>query len=72
MQTLENNCYRIKFLKNSLDDFYWPKNEDSQDVKSEYIFFGPITMIGSGTMQISTNDRSQIMHRYKSMRRVIK
>ncbi|XP_031338866.1 uncharacterized protein LOC116167612 [Photinus pyralis] len=61
--------YVIKFLKESLDSYDWPKTDDIQNVSAEYIFFGPITMYGTKPMTISKFDKQKIVVKYKALKR---
>lgn len=38
---------KIKFMKNELEKFIWPKNEDIHIIENQFIFYGPIQLQGN-------------------------
>ncbi|XP_031357928.1 uncharacterized protein LOC116181664 isoform X2 [Photinus pyralis] len=68
----EDKCYKIKFLQSQLNTFIWPKDDDVQTVDQQYIFFGPIKMIGTNNMTISEENRNAIKRKYKSIKKMYK
>lgn len=60
---------QIKFLKENLDNFSWPKQEDIQNVENIQVFYGPIKMLGSQPMRLSRADRVQINKLFKSLKK---
>ncbi|CAH0558700.1 unnamed protein product [Brassicogethes aeneus] len=63
------DTYTMKFLKYELNYFVWPKSEDVAIVSQQYIFYGPIDLIGSGPFQLKRNDFLKISKMYKTMKR---
>ncbi|KAK5640764.1 hypothetical protein RI129_009311 [Pyrocoelia pectoralis] len=68
-ETLQQEKYKIKFLRETLGQFDWPKQDDIQLVEHGFIFFGPIYMTGSLPMTITQAQRIQIIKKYKDMKR---
>lgn len=71
---LPNSQYDIKFLHerlnffNGLKELVWPNREDVAVISKEYIFYGPINLIGSLPFQICDLDREQIISLHKTMK----
>jgi len=59
------NFYQIKFLKEDLNTYIWPKTADIQDVNKKFIIYGPISLQGSGPFSIKRSDRMNIIKNYK-------
>ncbi|CAG9768534.1 unnamed protein product [Ceutorhynchus assimilis] len=60
-----NAYYKIKFLKAELDTFIWPRKEDIDTVYKDFIFYGPINLIGGGPFELKRADQVNIKSRYK-------
>ncbi|KAE9529664.1 hypothetical protein AGLY_011760 [Aphis glycines] len=56
LEILETSC-KIKFSKAELDKFKWPKVDDLQLDPQEYIFYGPISLIGCNPFDIKRSDK---------------
>jgi len=67
LEVLENNC-KIKFLKAELDKFKWPKVDDIQLVPQQFIFYGPISLIGCNPFDIKRSDKCNIQKLYKKLK----
>lgn len=63
----EESC-RVKFLKEELENFVWPKNEDIQTVDNKFIFYGPVSLFGSNPVQIRRADRLKIRKLYSEFK----
>lgn len=66
VEKLDGDVFRMKFLKQEVNVFIWPKNDDITEVNKKIIFYGPIQLIGSGPFQICTNDLGAINKQYKN------
>lgn len=64
----EDTCV-VKFLKENLEKFDWPAHEDKQVLKKQYVFYGPIQLIGSGPFTLKRADYVQIKNRYSAMKK---
>lgn len=64
-----NTHYVIKFLEKNFDKFVWPKREDIQQIKKEFIFYGPIQLEGNEPFTVKRNDSIKIKAKYKSIKR---
>lgn len=64
------NSAKIKFLKSELDVFIWPKETDIQIVQNEYLFFGPVTLIGTEPFQLNRHEKILIEKKYKELKRI--
>lgn len=62
---------QIKFLKEELDEFIWPKPDDVQDVEFKYVFFGPVDLSGNNPFKIKRADRLIINKMYKQLKQEI-
>ncbi|KAF5279100.1 hypothetical protein FQA39_LY05778 [Lamprigera yunnana] len=62
----EENFYVMKFLKQEMDVFVWPKNinTDISKVHESYIFYGPIDLIGCEPFRIARTDLLTINKKY--------
>lgn len=67
-----NKTIKMKFLKEDLQTFYWPKPDDIQIIQPVQIIYGPIKMIGCNPFSISRTDRCNIIARYKDFKRQMK
>lgn len=61
---------KIKFLKSELDIYKWPKETDIQIVQNEYLFFGPVTLIGTEPFYLNRYEKILIEKRYKKLKRI--
>lgn len=68
----EREKFVIKFLKQNLQKYMWPKIEDIQSVDKKFIFYGPIKLLGNGPFTISRIDLININKIYKDMKRSFK
>lgn len=59
---------KIKFLQSKLEAFVWPKREDIQIIDNNFIFYGPINMVGSYPLHITRHDRLTIIKKYKEFK----
>lgn len=66
--TDDRTC-RMKFLKSELENFIWPKELDVQNVDCDFIFYGPIELIGNGPFQLKRYDRIAIEKCYKLLKK---
>lgn len=64
----EATC-QIKFLYRNLDSFNWPKQEDVQQVKKGYIFYGPISLLGLSPFNLKRHDLCEIEKKYKLLKK---
>lgn len=61
---------KVKFLKMGLGDAYdWPKDDDIQIIKNNFLFYGPINLIGNGPFYIDDKCRRRISNKYKQLKR---
>lgn len=58
----------MKFLKEELGKFKWPKIDDLQVVPTKYIFYGPISLIGSNPFDIKRYDKCEIIKLYNNLK----
>lgn len=65
----ENTSYKMKFLRQNMGEFYWPKTEDLDYVQKVQIIYGPLRMIGCEPLTISREDREIIERKYKAMKK---
>lgn len=68
MEIKENTC-KIKFLREDLENFVWPRSDDIQEIDNKYLFYGPINILGSNPFQIKRYDRISITKIYKKLKR---
>lgn len=64
-----NTQYTIKFLEKIFDKFVWPKREDIQQIKKEFIFYGPIQLEGNEPFTVKRNDAIKIISKYKLIKK---
>ncbi|KAK4882365.1 hypothetical protein RN001_005684 [Aquatica leii] len=69
----EENFYVMKFLKQEMDVFVWPKNinTDISKVHESYIFYGPIDLIGCEPFRIARTDLLTINKKYKIIKKML-
>lgn len=65
VDNLNADVFKMKFLKQEVNLFIWPKVDDIANVNKKFIFYGPIQLIGTGPFQILNNDLSAINKQYK-------
>jgi len=63
---------QIKFLKNELNQFVWPKFDDIQQVETKFIFYGPVQLLGNGPFDLSYRDKLAIEKKYKTTKQELK
>lgn len=68
IEVFENSA-KIKFLKSELDIYKWPKETDIQIVQKEYLFFGPVILIGTEPFHLSRHEKILIEKKYKELKR---
>lgn len=66
--SIKTNRYTIQFLKEELDKFKWPTNDDIQDVPGKYIFYGPIEFIWFSPFEIKRSEKLNIIKMYKQLK----
>ncbi|KAF5278698.1 hypothetical protein FQR65_LT15586 [Abscondita terminalis] len=66
---VDNSTSKIKFLIAELNNFIWPKKEDLQLVENQYIFYGPLNLIGNGPFELKRYDRLIIEKKYKHLKK---
>lgn len=59
------DSFKMKFLRDYLEEYVWPKEEDSDTVNKIHIIYGPVNMIGCEPLNISKSDRCEIEKKYK-------
>lgn len=64
-----NSQIKMKFLKSELDSFIWPRDEDVTFVETQYIFYGPIELVGTGPFVLKFCDLEAIHKKYKLIKR---
>ncbi|KAL3265879.1 hypothetical protein HHI36_010071 [Cryptolaemus montrouzieri] len=57
---------KLKFLKEDLGRYLWPKKDDLQFVDKQFIFYGPIDLFGNDPFTISEHERYTIECEYKN------
>lgn len=68
---ISKNQSKIKFLKFELNKYIWPKDDDVQVVQNEYIFYGPIQLIGNYPFQLKRHDKLKIEKIFKHVKKGI-
>ncbi|RLU26209.1 hypothetical protein DMN91_000002 [Ooceraea biroi] len=66
---IEETTCQIKFLYRNLDSFNWPKQEDVQQIKKCYIFYGPISLLGLNPFNLKRYDLCAIEKKYKMFKK---
>lgn len=69
---IEDNILTIKFLKSELDRYVWPKKDDIQTLCREFVFFGPIKLIGNNPFFLKRCDFVKISKMYKTLKNTYK
>lgn len=59
IEVFENSA-KIKFFKSELDIYKWAKETNIQIVQNEYLFFGPVTLIGTEPFHLSRHEKINI------------
>lgn len=72
LNNISDNTVEIKFLKEVLETFSWPRKEDRQVVEKMHLFYGPIQMEGCQPLKLKRFDRDKINALYKSIKRNLK
>lgn len=67
----ESTCV-VKFLKQDLEQFTWPNHDDIQEVQKEFIFYGPLTLIGNGPFTLKRSDLVKIKALFQNKKREIR
>lgn len=65
MNILEGDTFKVKFLKQSGDQFVWPKRDDIDTVEKKYFFHGPIELTGFAPFTLKRHDLVSIKRLYK-------
>lgn len=60
VESLDDHIYKMKFLKSELDQFVWPKKPDIQEINKKFIFYGPISLLGSGPFRLKRQEKINI------------
>lgn len=68
LETLKGKSV-IKFLKSELENYVWPTKVDVQTVDDQYIFHGPVTLLGNYPFKIKYEDRVIIDAKYKLLKK---
>lgn len=68
LNILDGKC-TVKFLKDNLDTYEWPRNNDIQEVKNPFVFYGPIILQGAGPFTIKRHERLSIEKKFKQLRK---
>ncbi|KAF5283137.1 hypothetical protein FQR65_LT14066 [Abscondita terminalis] len=63
--------YKVKFLKSQLNYFIWPKHDDIDTIKRNFIFYGPMELIGSGPFELKRSDFLNICKQYKLTKKLV-
>lgn len=63
---------KIKFLKQDLDLFVWPKQDDIQFVNEQFVFYGPVELCGNNPFTLKRNDKVKIETKYKNLKACFK
>lgn len=65
---------KVKFLRKTIqkstEDFTWSHKHETYNVKKEYVFYGPINLIGNDPFSLKRSDKIKINERYKSLKKV--
>ncbi|XP_066584552.1 uncharacterized protein [Prorops nasuta] len=65
---MQDEKIKLKFLKLELDHFEWPRDDDIAIVDKEFLFYGPIEILGSSPFFLNFRNLSAINKQYKLMR----
>lgn len=68
VEILPNNKFKIKFLKKELDELIWPVKDDFQVVKNEFIFHGPINILGNYPFRLKRHEKLELESKYKAFK----
>lgn len=68
IERCEPGKFRVKFLQD-LDTFKWPKKDDIQNVHQYFIFYGPVSLLGSEPFSLKRNDMATIQKRYRALKK---
>ena len=66
---IKEDTFLMKFLKQDVDLYKWPKEDDIAEVKNQFIFYGPLSLIGNGPVQLNSIDALKINKKYKSFKK---
>lgn len=69
LNIIGKNKFRIKFLKEKLGEFEWPRTGDVQVVERLYVFYGPVILCGAGPFKVNDEDRRNIASNYKQLKK---
>ncbi|KAF5302422.1 hypothetical protein FQR65_LT08510 [Abscondita terminalis] len=72
IEILDKSTSKVKFLKENLRQFIWPKRDDIQEVRNEYIYYGPIILQGTGPFTLTELLRTSIVNGFKEIKRTLK
>lgn len=61
----------IKFLEEVLGEFRWPETKSNQSIKIEkqFLFYGPVNLIGNHRFTLKRSDRLNIIKKYKELKK---
>lgn len=65
---IQNKKYCFKFLKKEISVYIWPKKDDIAEVEVDFIFFGPIKLLGNHPFSLNTDTVQKIEKQYKQMK----
>lgn len=63
--TTGDNRSTIKFLEKFMNEYRWPKKDDTQEVKNKFIFYGPLALKGTHPFTLARSDTINICKKYK-------
>lgn len=69
---IDKNRSEMKFLRSCLDNVQWPKVDDIQVVKNQYIIDGPIKLQGNNPFQVKREDILIINSKFKKFKQQVK
>lgn len=69
IEIIDESMSRIKFLKEDLHHFIWPKRDDIQQVQNKYIYYGPIILQGVGPFSLTESVRARTINGFKDIKR---
>lgn len=61
--------WQIKFLQRNISDYIWPSRNDIQDIDADFIFFGPVKLMGNHPFNITKELYGSIQKSYKTLKR---
>ena len=43
----------------------WPQNDDIEDIEREYVFYGPVLLMGNGPFSLQSHELRKIKSAYR-------